>query len=257
MVCLRSALGPLRRLHEDLPAADFSPLKLKAVREAMVGAGLTRSTINRNVGRIKRVFAWAVENELVPPAVSHGLQAVKGLKAGRSGAREGRKVRPVPSELVEKTLPQLPPTVADMVRVQLLIGMRSTEVCRLRPCDLDRSGDVWVYRSAEHKTAHRGKWRASPSAPQAQAILNSHLVGLAPTDLVFSPAQPRPGGGPRSLPGGRRPGGSPTRCETRGSGRPARGGRPARSTPGPATGAAWPAGASVPSRCCPSWPAGK
>lgn len=189
LTCLRAALGPLRRLYEDLPAAEFSPLKLKAVRQSMIDAGLTRATINHNVGRMKRVFAWAVENELVPPAVSHGLQAVRGLKAGRSGAREGRKVQPVAPELVEKTLPHLPPAVADMARLQLLTGMRSTEVCRLRPCDLDRSADVWVYRPPEHKTAHRGKERAVAIGPRAQAVLAPYLAGLAATDFVFSPAR--------------------------------------------------------------------
>jgi integrase len=189
LTCLRAALRPFRRLYEDLPAAEFSPLKLKAVRERMIDAGLTRATVNRNVGRVKRVFAWAVENELVPPGVSHGLQAVKGLKAGRSGAKEGRKVQPVPPELVETTLPHLPPTVADMVRVQLLTGMRSTEVCRLRPGDLDRSADVWVYRPPDHKTALRGKERAVAIGPRAQAVLAPHLGGLGPTDIVFSPAR--------------------------------------------------------------------
>jgi integrase len=187
--CLRAALAPVRRLYDDLPAREFTPKKLAALREAMIEAGLTRSTINRNVGRVKRVFKWAVANELVPPSVSHGLQVVAGLKAGRSGAREGRKVRPVAIELVERTLPTLPPTVARMVEVQLLTGMRSTEVCRLRPCDLDRSSDVWVYRLPEHKCTYRGQERVVAIGPRAQAILVPLLVGLDPTDFVFSPSR--------------------------------------------------------------------
>lgn len=42
------------------------------------------------------LFAWAVENELVPAAVHHGLTAVKPLRDGRSAAKEPRKVVPVP-----------------------------------------------------------------------------------------------------------------------------------------------------------------
>ena len=71
--CLRAAFRPLRRLYDDLPAAEFSPTKLKAVREKMVQSGLTRTTINRHIGRIKRLFKWAVENELISPSVCHGL----------------------------------------------------------------------------------------------------------------------------------------------------------------------------------------
>ena len=65
--CLRAAFIPLRRLYDDLPAADLSPMKLKAVRETMIVAGLTcRTTINSRIGRIKRAFRWGVEAELVP-----------------------------------------------------------------------------------------------------------------------------------------------------------------------------------------------
>ena len=44
---------------------DFGPLKLKKVRESMIDAGLCRTTINRSIHRIRRAFAWGVENELV------------------------------------------------------------------------------------------------------------------------------------------------------------------------------------------------
>ena len=42
------------------------------------------------------------------------------------------------------TLPYMSPIVADMVRVQRLIGARPAEVCSLTPGSFDRSGDVWV-----------------------------------------------------------------------------------------------------------------
>jgi len=160
--CILAAYRPLRKLYDDLPAAQFSPKKLKAVREHMVNSGLARTTINYHTGRIKRVFAWAVENKLVPPSVYHGLQAVRGLKTGRSAARESRLVGPVPQDWVEKTLAVLPPAVAAMVRIQLLTGMRSGEACRLRLDDIDRSSsDVWYYRPQTHKTAHHGKERGA------------------------------------------------------------------------------------------------
>jgi hypothetical protein len=96
--CLRAAFRPLRRFYDDLPAREFSPRKLKVVRYAMIRDGLARTTINYHVGRIKRVFVWAVENELIPPSVSHGLQAVRGLRAGRRG--EGTVCSPARSPRV-------------------------------------------------------------------------------------------------------------------------------------------------------------
>jgi hypothetical protein len=91
---IRDAVRPLRKLYGLTPAAAFGPLALKAVRKEMVGSGLARSTVNRRVGRIKRMFRWAVGNDMVPPAVARGLAAVEGLRTGRGAcARRGRSGR--------------------------------------------------------------------------------------------------------------------------------------------------------------------
>ena len=68
----RDALRLLIAMFGGLPASQFSPLKLKAVRERMIEAGLARSTINHRVGRIVHLFKWAVANELVPPRSTTG-----------------------------------------------------------------------------------------------------------------------------------------------------------------------------------------
>ena len=81
-------LRVLKKSYGRLPAAEFSPLKLKAVREEMIRLGWCRTNINRQIDRLKHVFKWSAENELVPPSVYHRLQAVARLKAGRSEARE-------------------------------------------------------------------------------------------------------------------------------------------------------------------------
>ena len=66
-------------------------------------------------------------------------------------------IGPVEDSAVELTLPYLPTTVADMVRLQRLTGMGPDEVCQLRPRDVDRTGDVWSYTPDHHKTQHAGK----------------------------------------------------------------------------------------------------
>ncbi|WP_166831850.1 hypothetical protein [Thalassoroseus pseudoceratinae] len=52
----------------------------------MIRIGWCRTEINKKVGRVNRAFRWAVENELVSPTIRHGLQAVIGLRKGRSDA---------------------------------------------------------------------------------------------------------------------------------------------------------------------------
>jgi len=94
------------------------------------------------IDRIRRMFKWAVAEELVPASVSQALAAMPGLRRGRTDARETEPILPVDDATVEATLPCLPEVVADMVRLQRMTGMRPAEVCILRPSDLDRSGDV-------------------------------------------------------------------------------------------------------------------
>ena len=66
---LHDALRPLRALYGRSKAKDFGPLALRAVREKMIEVGLSRSTINARINRIRRAFRWAVSIELIPPAV--------------------------------------------------------------------------------------------------------------------------------------------------------------------------------------------
>lgn len=102
---IRHAVRPLRRLYGHTLARDFGPLALKSLRASMVEAGLCRNEVNKRIGKIARVFRWAVENELVPASVHHGLKAVSGLKKGRSEARESEPVKPVPEAHVEAVQP--------------------------------------------------------------------------------------------------------------------------------------------------------
>jgi len=172
---IRDALIPLRELYATEAVATFSPLKLKAVRETMVKRGLCRSTINKHVGTIKRIFKWGTENELVPATVFHALQAVSGLRRGRSAAKESVPVKPVPDAYVEAALVHVSAQVAAMVRLQQLTGMRPGEVTIMRGCDLDMTGKVWTYTPSTHKTEHHGIERPVYLGPKAQDIVKPFL----------------------------------------------------------------------------------
>jgi integrase len=185
---MREALRPVRKLYGDACAQYFGPKALKAVRQDMVESGLSRGLINRRVGRIKRVFRWAVAEELVSPSVYHGLQAVVGLRYGRTDAREAEPVRPVPDNWVDAVLSYVSPQVASMVQLQRLTGMRPCEVLIMRPCDIDMSSEIWIYQPYEHKNEWRGHKRRIPLGPRVQAILRPFLQRGA-TEYVFSPRE--------------------------------------------------------------------
>jgi len=173
---IRLALRPLKRMYGHTPARDFGPLSLKAVRDVMVREDWSRGFVNKQVGRLKRVFRWAVENELVPSTTYQGLQAVVGLRRGRSEARETEPVTPVADEHVEAIRPFVSSQVWAMIELQRLTGMRPGEVVSMCGCDVDTTGKLWVYRPGSHKTQHHGKTRTIYLGPRAQKIVQAFLT---------------------------------------------------------------------------------
>lgn len=152
-----------------------SPATMRAVRARMIEAGLARTTINARVNRVRRVFKWAVAEQLVGAQVMVGLQCLEPLKRGRSAAVEPAGIRPVDEADVEATCAQLREPLPTMVRVQLLTGMRCGELLIMRPCDVDRSADAWTYRPREHKTEHFGQRRVIVLGPRARDLVRPWL----------------------------------------------------------------------------------
>jgi integrase len=186
--CIKYALRPLLKLYQRELASNFGPVALRAVRDETLTMDWARQTINRNIDRIRRMFRWAASEELLPVESYQRLATLPGLRKGRTEAREAAPVKPVDDAMVEATLNYLSPTVADMVRVQRATGCRPAELCVMRPCDIDRSGDVWRYTPQSHKTEHHGGSRTIFVGPKAQAILLPYLL-RDPQAYCFSPAE--------------------------------------------------------------------
>lgn len=186
--CIRQALRFVRQLYGTSPAAEFGPRALKNARQAMVTAGRARKSTNKDVHRIKRMYRWAVEEELLSPDTYQELRAVAPLAKGKTAARETGKLPPVPTEYVTAVLPHLPPPVAAMVQLQLLIGARPQEVMGLRPCDLSEGDGVWYYAPSVHKTEHLDREKCIVLGPLAIAVLRPFL-DRKPEAYCFSPIE--------------------------------------------------------------------
>jgi integrase len=214
---IRQALRFVRQLYGHSVAERFGPLALKAIRQAMIDhpmmrrirtrnaqtgevqteqrvlhRGLARRFINKQIARIKRMFAWAVEEELLPVTVHQALLCVKGLKKGKSQAREKAPIRPVPDPFVEAVQPYLPPTIWTMIQVQRLSGGRPQDIVQMRAIDIDTTSPIWEYRPARYKTQHHhddiefDRQRIVFLGPRAQALLKPYFT-LNVTDYLFSP----------------------------------------------------------------------
>ncbi len=186
LVNIRHALAPVKSLFGHKPASEFGPAAYKTVRAEMIRTGLCRTTIQNRLGKIRRLIRWAVAEELVPADTLHRIQAVPGLRPGREGVRERPPVQALADDQIEPVLPHLPPPIRAMVELQRLTGMRPGEVTAMTMGAIDRSGELWIYRPAHHKTAVYGKERRILLGPKAQELLAPWLKA-DPDAALFSP----------------------------------------------------------------------
>jgi integrase len=172
----------------DMLADDYGPKALQRQRDRWVKSGKARSYCNRLTNSVVRMFKWAVSEELVNESTWSRLKSVSALREGQTVAPETDAIKPVPIEHVRATVKELSPIVKAMVRVQIATGMRPSELCSMRPVDIDRSGEVWVYRPPHHKNKSKGKTRAIPILGDAMDAVVDYMNRPAESYL-FSPAE--------------------------------------------------------------------
>lgn len=199
----RWVVNLLNRLYGQLDATKFGPDQLEACQLTMAREGIVRTSINHHSWRIKNIFRWAFRREVISAEQYYRLKEVPGLRPLQTPAPEGKPVRPVQVTVIEAVLPHLHPNPAmrdvlgAMVRVHVLLGTRSSELCGMRVPDIDRSRDEWCYVVPPHlnKNAHRNKPQVYWIGPKAQAILRP-FIEAADSDpdangLIFRRPKPK------------------------------------------------------------------
>ena len=172
---------------DELPAA-FGPQKFKALRKTWVGKGLCRNTVNAYAKAVIEMFRWGVEEGIVNGMTLFDLKAVKPIGSGREQTHDRPKVMPVSIDRVQAVIKKTNRRVGNMIRVQLITGMRSGDVCSMRWCDIDRSGDVWIYEPKWHKTQHLGVVRQVALSQDVRNILEEY-AHLPPGVPIFRSSQ--------------------------------------------------------------------
>jgi integrase len=196
----RLTLAVLLRLYGDAATDQFGPDELEMVREEMGRLGWCMETCNRRTVRIKTVWRKLERWKMTPPGAWANLRTLPKLGPRD---REFRINKPrSPAEFADvlavcRKLHYRPFRARTVLLLQWHTGARPGELLKMRPREIDASGDVWVYRPPLHKNAWRGHDRAILLSLKAQAVLRPWLVDCGPDEHVFRTGRGRcysPGG---------------------------------------------------------------
>lgn len=185
---LTSICDDLDKHDGNVEAIKYGPLRLQAQRQRWIDSGKARVYCNRLTNAVKRIWKFAVSQELVTSSCWESLRSIEALQVGQTTAHEKEPIGPADIIHVRATAKHLSPIVKSMMRVQIATGMRPSEICRMRPCEIDRRGEVWVYRPAKHKTARKGKIKAVPLIGDARDAITDYLQ-RDPQAFCFSPRE--------------------------------------------------------------------
>lgn len=211
---IRLALKPLRDLYGKKLVSEFGTKALKHVRETMTyertrpsiytdflgnktkihkPTTLSQRTINQRINIITRMFAWATEEELIPTNIhiAAALKQVKPIRDGRFGVKPPTRVSAADMNTYQALLPHLPGPVKAMLQLINLTTMRSSDVCLMRPMDIDQSEPVWKYLPSKFKRSELSgtKQRVIMIGPEGQKILAPFLENRSPEAYLFSPKE--------------------------------------------------------------------
>lgn len=180
---------------------DLGPLWLKHFQRWLAqhpDGRWSRATVNEYVAIAVRMCSFGVAEQLVEGDLVGRLRTVRPLRRGRGvgGApaplREHQAVESVDRSILRRSCRFLPLELRVMVNLQLLTGMRPTEVCAMRPAFLHPCGvaGVVVYRvpADANKLDHLNIAREVYLGPRAQRLL-AMVTPADPTAHFFSPAR--------------------------------------------------------------------
>jgi len=169
--------------------ADVGADVLRGLVAGWVNDDLSRTTINKYLHVIRRLYRWLLQMGAVDAYSEAAVARFPGLPANRSAARETTPVMPVSLDAVEAVLPRLTSVQREMLLVQYICDMRPGEVCMMTPGQIDTSDEIWLYEPRHHKTLHRGKVRVIAILPEAREIVERRMQGKGQDEALFSPRE--------------------------------------------------------------------
>lgn len=183
-----AALQPFDQLFGGLLITELRASHLKAYLDRLRDQGVSRQGANAYLRRMKQWAKWCVGEDVAAPDLAHRWTAVPAIREGAARWSESDGVKAVPEDYVAAVVDAAPPTIANMIRLQLATGMRPDELLSMRPIDIDTSSTPWVYVPQRHKNKRRGKQRRVPIGPRARPLLEPYLQRVV-TRACFVPQE--------------------------------------------------------------------
>lgn len=194
---VRIAMRHLTAYFPTVAACEFGPKHIRILYKVLAQTPRRRGKrtlscgyINDLVGRIKRMYRWAMLDGLVSDAAYHALHSTPQLKPGEYGSVTLSKRRPVSIAHVRPVMRKVSRIIRDMIRVQWITGVRSGSLVMAAPEQFDRSVTPWIWHP-RHKQEHTGEVMVVYVGRKCRAILARHMEGAEPTDPLFSPRRIR------------------------------------------------------------------
>jgi integrase len=182
---------------DDQPKPDTATFKvgyLVKFQRHLINVGYAQIQANRLFSAAKRVFAWGGKPRFdletwdkLPPIVTSefliDMNAIESVSEGKNNPPR----KEVEADVVVAVFPFVTETVADMLRLQLLTGMRPKELCAMKVGNIKKTkeefaeygqlfdGENWIYVLPEHKTKKYIGTKTCPLGYEEQEILAKYM----------------------------------------------------------------------------------
>lgn len=161
---LYRALGPILSKH----AADIRRRDLRELFDAAFDDGFPREAEKRRQ-TVGAMFRWAVSQDIVDVDPAHGLVAYES-GAPRDRVLSWDEIAMLWNWLGGPDLPLAPPTI---LKLQILLGARCSEVGGMRAEEINTTNWLWTLPGSRSKN---NRPRVTPLVGQAREIVSSALA---------------------------------------------------------------------------------
>ena len=171
------------RLTNNIAVVSFTADSFSSFMEELAREGMCKQTIKGYRNSIVAAFKYAQTRNVLDANKATELSFVKIPRC----AKPSKKVKPAKREVFEAVLEKLPTVCQDILRLELLTGMRPAELLALRKKHLTAiEGGMYKYEIWEHKTVRRtGEPLVKYIGHQAVQILNCYLEGRGEDEPLF------------------------------------------------------------------------